>query len=447
MLFGTSGIRGNAEKLFTEQFCFDIGRSFSKFLTNRGTKGGIAIGMDPRESSERIKYDVAKGICFENRNVFDEGYAPSPAMNYILIADSTVAGSVMITGSHIRPDFNGIKFFIGDREILKEDERDIEDIYVDIKDSISCKDKGEVTISRNRAIDFYQKMLLDLAEYYPSWKVVLDLGNGCQSKVMPGLFDILGLATISINDDIAPEKFIARDTETEDAVKDLQEKVVEAGADIGIAFDGDGDRVVFVDEEGRFITGDCVGAIIAKYSDTDVVVTPINTSQVIEHIGKRVIRTKVGSPYVVESMIMNDSSFGFEANGGGISEEVMLSRDAGSTMIKILNILSRNKISLKDLVDTLPRFFLYRAKVACPMSLYPKILDIVKSKNWGCNTRIEDIDGVKIWVGDDSWVLFRPSMNAPEFRVFAESKSEEEVTRLGEDSMDFVINTKRRFMT
>jgi len=447
MLFGTSGIRGNAEKLFTEQFCFDIGRSFTKFLANRGIKGDIAIGMDPRESSERIKYDVARGICYENRNVFDEGYAPSPAMNYILIADSTVAGSIMITGSNIRSDFNGIKFFIGAREILKEDERDIENIYVDIKDNISCKDKGEVTISRSRAIDFYQKMLLDLTEYYPKWKVVLDLGNGCQSKVMPGLFDILGLGTISINDDVAPEKFIVRDTETEDAVKDLQEKVVEVGADIGIAFDGDGDRVVFVDGEGRFITGDYVGAIIAKYSDTDVVITPINTSQVIEHVGKRVIRTKVGSPYVVESMIMNALSFGFEANGGGISEEVMLSRDAGSTMIKILNILSRNKISLKDLVDTLPRFFLYREKVECPMILYPKILDIVKSKNWGCNTRIEDIDGVKIWVGDDSWVLFRPSMNAPEFRVFAESKSEEDVTRLGEDSMDFLISTKRRFMT
>ena len=120
MLFGTSGIRGDDKTLFNEQFCFDIGRSFSKFLTSHRIYGSIAIGMDPRESSERIKYDIARGICYENRNVFDEGLAPSPAMNYILIADNTIAGSIMITGSHIRPDFNGVKFFIGSREILKE---------------------------------------------------------------------------------------------------------------------------------------------------------------------------------------------------------------------------------------------------------------------------------------------------------------------------------------
>ena len=444
MLFGTSGIRGDAKKLFNEQFCFDIGRSFSKFLENRGIKGSIAIGMDPRESSERIKYDIAKGICYENRKVFDEGFAPSPAMNYILVVDDTIAGSIMITGSHIRPDFNGVKFFMGSREILKEDEKEIESIYVDIKDSVSCEDKGEITFSRNRAIDLYSKMLLDLAEFYPPWKVVLDLGNGCQSKVMPGLFDILGLETILINNDPTPERFIARDTETEDAVKDLQEKVKEIGADFGIAFDGDGDRVVFVDEDGRFITGDYSGTLIAKYSDTDVVVTPINTSQVIDYIGKCVIRTRVGSPYVIQAMEENGAAFGFEANGGGISEEVMLSRDAGSAMIKILNILNRCNMSLKDLVNTLPRFFIYRAKIECPMSLYSAILESVKNEPWNCDVRIEDIDGIKIWIGEDSWVLFRPSMNAPEFRVFAESKSEDEAMRLGEESMDFVINVKRR---
>jgi phosphomannomutase/phosphoglucomutase len=444
MLFGTSGIRGDAEKFLTEQFCFDIGRSYSKFLANHKRSGSIAIGMDPRISSQRIKDDISRGIFYENRKVLDEGFAPSPAMNYILIADNTIAGSIMITGSHIRPDFNGIKFFIGYREILKEEEREIEKIYGDMKGTVPCEDIGGVTFSSNRAIDLYQKMLLDLAEYYPSWKVVLDLGNGCQSKVMPGLFDALGIDTISINNDLTPEKFIARDTETEDAVKDLQEKVRDVGADIGIAFDGDGDRVVFVDEEGRFITGDYSCSLIAKYSDTPVVITPVNTSQVVEYIGKRVIRTKVGSSYVVQAMEENGAKFGFEANGGGISEEVMLSRDAGSTMIKMLNILSRNDMSLKEVVDTLPRFFLYRAKVECPMSLYPAILDAVKNKHWDGDVRMEDIDGLKIWVGENTWILFRPSSNAPEFRVFVESKFEEENTRFGEESMDFVINTKRQ---
>ncbi len=438
MLFGTSGIRGDAQKLFTEQFCFDVGRTFSVYLEQLSIKGSIAIGMDPRESSQRIKDDIARGICYENRKVFDEGLAPSPAMNYILIADSTIAGSIMITGSHIRRDFNGIKFFIGSEEFLKKDEREFEQIYECLKDKVSYKDKGDIVFMSNGAINLYQKMLLGLTEYYPSWKVVLDLGNGCQSKIMPGLFGILGLDTILINNDPTPEKFIARDTETEDAVKDLQEKVREIDADMGIAFDGDGDRVVFVDEEGCFITGDYSGALIAKYSDTPVVVTPINTSQVVDHIGKPVIRTKVGSPNVGEAMEKNGATFGFEANGGGISKEVMLSRDAGSTIIKILNILKQSNMSLKELVNTLPQFFLYRTKVACPINIYPVILENVKRKFENSGARIEEIDGLKFWKDDNTWILFRPSNNAPEFRIFAEARTKEEATKLGEEGLEFV---------
>ncbi len=438
MLFGTSGIRGDSQKLFTDQFCFDIGRSFAQFLADRGIKGDIAIGMDPRESSQRIKDDIAKGICFENRNVFDEGFAPSPAMNYICIVNRKIAGSIMITGSHVRTDFNGVKFFVHFGEILKDEEREIEQIYSNIKDRVSCKNRGNIIYNSNKAIERYSNMLLDMAWFYPSWKVVLDLGNGCQSKIIPELFEALGLETILINNDPTPEKFIARDTETEDAVKELQEKVRESGADFGIAYDGDGDRVVFVDQDGRFITGDYSGSLIAKYSETPVVVTPISTSQVVDHIGKPVIRTKVGSPYVIKGMEDNNASFGFEANGGGISKDVMLSRDAGSATIKMMNILKRENMSLKDLVDTLPQFFGCRTKVDCPMNLYNVILENVSKKFESECVKIEEIDGLKIWRDGSTWELFRPSNNAPEFRVFAEAKTKEEATIICKEGMDFI---------
>ena len=444
MLFGTSGIRGDAEKLFNSQFCFDIGRTFAIFLKRHNVKGDIAIGMDPRELSQRIKEGIARGICFEKRYVTGEGFAPSPAMNYICIANSKIAGSIMITGSHVRTDFNGVKFFFNSGEILKDDEREIEQIYSDIKEKVSCENRRSIIYERNKAIERYSNMLLDMAWFYPPWKVVLDLGNGCQSHVMPELFDLLGIETILINNDPIPEKFIARDTETEDAVKDLQEKVREVGADFGIAYDGDGDRAVFVDEDGRFITGDYSGSLIAKYSDTTVVITPVSTSQVVDHIGKPVIRTKVGSPYVVKGMEENGATFGFEANGGGISKDVMLSRDAGSVTIKMMNILKKENMSLKELVNTLPAFYGYRTKIECPMNLYPTILDSVKRKYWQNDVRIEDVDGIKIWTGKNTWVLFRPSANAPEFRVFAEAKTEKEATALGQYSVDFVTMVRDR---
>jgi phosphomannomutase/phosphoglucomutase len=436
-LFGTSGIRGSAKDFLTNQFCFDIGRAFGIFLKNHKQKVKIAVGMDPRKSSSRIKKAFSLGLLKEGCKASDQGIAPAPAMNYILIADPTFIGSCMITGSHIRSDFNGLKFFAFKEEILKKQEKEIENIYQKIKEKIPFKLERVEVEKGKEAIKFYQEMLLNLVKSpYPKWKVVIDAGNGCQLKVMPELFKRLGLKVKIINGSLQPEKFIARDTETEEAAKELQEKVKKERADFGIAFDGDGDRVVFVDEKGRFIPGDYIGTLIAKYSPTATVIIPTNTSQVVETIGKKVVRTKVGSPYVVEAMKKYKATFGFEANGGGISAEIMMSRDAGSVTIKILNLLAQSKKTLGELINTLPQFFLYRTKVNCPQELNSIILKEAKKKFKGVKT--EEIDGLKLWTTNSSWILFRPSSNAPEFRVFAEAKTKEEAKKLGQAGIGFV---------
>ena len=110
--FGTSGIRGDAEKLFTNQFCFDLGRTFAIYLNQKGCEGGVAIGTDPRGSSPRIKSAVEKGLWYEKREVFDQGATPVPSMCYVLQTNPFYAGSLMVTGSHIKSNLNGLKFFI-----------------------------------------------------------------------------------------------------------------------------------------------------------------------------------------------------------------------------------------------------------------------------------------------------------------------------------------------
>jgi len=173
-------------------------------------------------------------------------------------------------------------------------------------------------------------------------------------------------------------------------------------------------------------------------------VTPINTSQVVNYIGKKVLRTKVGSPYVVEAMKRNNAAFGFEANGGGISAEIMMSRDGGSMIIKMFNLIKRNKKSLGQLVSELPKFYIYRAKVDCPRERNKEILERVKKVFQG--TRTEEVDGLKIWIDQATWILFRPSQNAPEFRVFAESKNETQTRKLAEDGIKLVkeiLGTKK----
>jgi len=436
-LFGTSGIRGSAKDFLDNQFCFDIGRTFAVFLLKFGQRGKVAVGRDTRISSSRIKDAFSRGVQRENYEVLDQGIVPSPAMNYILIADPSYAGSCMITGSHIRSDFNGLKFFAFKEEILKKHEKEIEKIYNRIKGRVPYKTKVTKTKKEGKALYFYQRMLLGLANSpFPRWKAVVDASNGCQSKIMPEILKELGLEVKTINCNPKPEKFIARDTETEEAVKDLQKKVKSGKADLGVAFDGDGDRVVFVDEKGNFLPGDYSGSLIAKYSQAKVIVTPINTSQVIEKIGKKIIRTKVGSPYVVETMKKRKASFGFEANGGGFSSEVMLSRDGGSVTIKILNLLKEKRKRLGELMNALPKFFLYRTKVDCPTKLNSTIIKEAKNKFRG--VKIETIDGLKIWQNSSSWILFRPSSNAPEFRVFVEAKTKKEAEDLGKKGIAFV---------
>ena len=121
-LFGTSGIRGPADTLFNEQFCFDIGKTFVKFLEKHYKTGPIAVGMDPRDSSPRIKKQLFKGLAVTNLKLFDEGITPVPSMNW-LIKNTEIEAGIIVTGSHIAPELNGVKFFAHNEEISYEDKK------------------------------------------------------------------------------------------------------------------------------------------------------------------------------------------------------------------------------------------------------------------------------------------------------------------------------------
>lgn len=434
-LFGTTGIRGDAKELFTNQFSFDLGRTFAIFLKNEGQTGRVAVGIDPRESSPRIRAAYTSGLIYEGFEVFDEGVAPIPAINYILKAEPSFAGSTMVSGSHIKPHLNGLKFFALGEEIQKEHEVKIDKIYADIKGKVGFSDKSEVMVSDDSAASSYKDYLVSKAKLpFPAWRVVVDPGNGAQSDVAPWVLRQLGLDVIELNASVQGE-FYSRDTEVEGDFKELQERVVAEKADFGIGYDSDGDRAVFIDETGGYVPGDYSGALLAKEASGEYVVTPINTSQVVEETGKRVVRTKVGSSHVVAKMKELGASFGFEANGGGIFTE-MMSRDGGRTSVEVLNIFSPHKGTFSEFVATLPKYYLARDKVEYEWSLKDKIITAAKQSFKGVKT--EEIDGLKIWLGETTWILFRSSLNAPEFRVFAESKSKEEAESLLKGGLELV---------
>ena len=436
-LFGTSGIRGHAEKLFTNQFCFDLGRTFSKFLDENDQKGGVAIGLDPRGSSPRIKDAIITGLNYERREVFDQGATPVPSMCYVMKISDYYAGSIMVSGSHIQSNLNGVKFFAFDEEILKKHESEIENIYKTLKEEINYEPNTDMDVhDEPRANEEYKEMLVKLANgKYPKWNVVVDPGDGAQSDTMPHVLSRLGVNVIELHATIQGD-FYARDTEHIPDMRELIDKVKNENVDFGVGYDADGDRVVFVDENGQFIPGDYSAALIAKYTHSDIVVTPISTSQVVDHIGKTIERTKVGAPYVVERMKETGSGYGFEPNGGAIFSDIMMTRDGGSTTIKFLNILKEKNSKISELIGELPKFYSSKTKVDYKWELQDEILNEAKNQFKGINS--DDRDGIKIWIDETSWILFRSSQNAPEFRVFAESDQDEKAKNLMNQGLELV---------
>lgn len=436
-LFGTSGIRGSAEELFTPQFCFDIGRTFVQFLKTKNLSGPIAVGMDPRASSPRIKRDLFRGLETADVELFDEGISPIPSMCWLL-KKTSLAGAVMITGSHIAPELNGLKFFALGEEILEDDERLIEKLYYSLKEKVEYTKTEPTATSETKARDMYVELLRSLVSAkWPSWKVALDCANGAQSVVIPTFLRGLGIEVFEINCD-PDQDFIGRDTDAEDKaeIEGLKKLVIDKQCDFGIAFDGDGDRCVFIDEKGKFVQGEYSCSLIAREVKTDSIVTTFAASQVVESIGKKVIRTKVGSPYVIGKMKETGSLFGFEQNGGTVSGEIMYTRDGGTTMVKLLNYYSSFSGSFSQFVGQLPKFYMERTKVDYKWEQQQEILEKAKEKFNGI--KVEEQDGLKIWLDETTWMLFRSSQNAPEFRVFAESKDEKKAKELLKQGVDFV---------
>lgn len=436
-LFGTSGIRGPANTLFTPQFCFDIGQTFAIFLDRQKQVGTIAVGIDTRSSSPHISQNIIYGLRYAGRDVVHLGAIPVPAANYSILSMGVI-GAIMVTGSHIDISSNGVKFFCLKEEITKEQEQQISEIYYGLKKRVMPTPVVGTIPQSNQGINNYLEMLLSLVDHpLPKLKIVIDPGNGGQTEVMKTILRELGADFVAINADIQ-EPLISRDTEEDGVFSILQEKIKDERADLGIAFDSDGDRCVFVDKKGNFIHGDYSGTILAKWNASDTVICPINVSNVINFIGKEVVRTRVGSPFVIAGMKKYDSNFGFESNGGCIHEDVMLSRDGGTTFVKMLNILKWSRHPLHELVEDLPKFYIRRSKFACRPEKFSEILE--KARVFLTSQSIDTTDGIKLILDANTWVLFRPSGNAPEFRVFVESNQETKANQLFNHALSFAKN-------
>jgi phosphomannomutase / phosphoglucomutase len=244
---------------------------------------------------------------------------------------------------------------------------------------------------------------------------------------------MLGCKVITINS-IVDGRFPGRGPEpTPETLGDLGAAVRAAGADLGVAYDGDGDRAMFCDENGSVFWGDQSGSLLADYllerSPGATIVTPISSSQAVEAVASKrrakVIRTRVGSVDVSRTIIERGAFFGFEENGGCIYPAHIAVRDGGMATALMLECLAARGLSFsKIMANSLPRFYQVKTK----MQVAPeKVKETMKAVEALPGQRVEKVDGLKIWTDEKTWVLVRPSGTEPIIRVFAESDSEEKV--------------------
>ncbi len=431
--FGTNGIRG----VFPEEFSLEFVNDMIMAIGTHFGGGPILVGFDGRESSPIISKVITSALNSIGIDCNVVGIVPTPCLEFA-VKTLGYAGGIMITASHNPPQYNGIKPIAKDGvEISREDELLIEDIYLK-QNWIKNPDCWGNTRKEERAIQTYLKAIVSHIDSKliesKHFKVVLDLGNGAQAVSTPDFCDIVKCKKFLINEKI-DGKFPGRGSEpTPQNLLDLSRTVIENNADVGIAFDGDGDRSIFCDNKGIILTGDKSALVLAQHilkkNPNSLVVTCLNSGSSIESLAEKfdskVIRTKVGSVEVSRKMVPTNALIGFEENGGFMYGKYNQVRDGCMTLALMLELLATSERTLSEEISSLPPSFTTKDKIKCPAEKIPKLLFLLKEEFPNADTT----DGVKIIIDSKNWVMIRPSGTEPIIRVYAESENQEKLETL-----------------
>jgi len=429
-LFGTNGIRGVVNKELTPEMAIKIGSAIGTFFKHRN----LIVGYDARTSSPMLARAVVAGLNATGCDVLFAGMAPTPALQYA-VKNHKTDGAVIITASHNPPEYNGIKVVWSDGiELSREQEIEIENVFFDEKIFLEEWNKLGITQDLQEVIDDYIEAIKKHVDFDKITKkhyhVVVDAGNSVGSLAAPRLLRDLGCKVTTINANI-DGAFPGRLPEPRsENLGDLSLTVKAVGADFGVAYDGDADRSVFVDEHGIIYSGDKTFALVEKYflkdSKGEKIVTPVSSSTIVKDIadayGGEIMWTKVGSVTVSQTMKKLKAKLGGEENGGIFYGPHQSVRDGAMATALILDIMARTGANLSNLLGELPNYFIEKGTVECPEPLKKEVLKRLIAQVRELNTSA--IDGVKIWFEDKSAILIRPSGTEPIYRLYAEAKTE-----------------------
>ncbi|WP_049796325.1 phosphoglucosamine mutase [Methanomassiliicoccus luminyensis] len=418
-LFGSSGIRGEVGQDFTLELAVSIGEAVGSEYPD------IVQARDTRTSGDMVSSALVAGATSVGAEVHDAGMVPTPTL--AREAASHRCG-IMVTASHNPPQYNGVKIWNPDGSAfdslqMNEVEERILGKKADRKDWRRVGSVQALQGAADRHIDAIVRSIGSASS-----KVVLDCGNGATTSVSPLALRTLGCGLVTLNAN--PDGFFPGRTSepTEEALQDLKDTVLKRKADLGIAHDGDGDRMVAVDDRGRFISGDRLIALFASAMKAQGIVAPMDASMVLDDLVGEVVRCKVGDVYVAEALKKSGLDFGGEPSGTYIFPKETYCPDGVYAGALLARMASEAKIS--DLLDELPSFPAARHSFKFDSSRKSRIKDGLAAAMQGLDCdRLLTLDGFRAEF-PDGWFLVRLSGTEPKVRMTVEARDREELKRL-----------------
>lgn len=430
-LFGTDGVRGIANTVLTPELAFKLGRIGGYILTkdhkSKSENNFIIVGRDTRQSGDMLNASLNAGICSIGVDVWDLGIAPTPVVAWLVRECKALAG-VVISASHNPAKDNGIKFFNNQGNKLDDEiENKIEEIIELNDDSLTRPTGGDLGIihQKSELITSYLNYIETVFKAdFSKLKIGVDTANGANSYLAPMVYNSLDIdySIINNNPDGKNINFNCGSTHLDS----LKKFVIENKLDLGIAFDGDADRVLAIDETGRVVDGDEIMMICSKYlnqfKDNHTIVATVMSNLGFEIAmkkeGKNFIRAKVGDRYVSEQLYASGSKLGGEQSGHIIMLDYNTTGDGLLTSIMLMESIINSGKSLKELKDEIV--------------LYPQVLINVQVKtkehlndNYVINSAIKKAEQS---LGENGRILVRPSGTEPLVRVMVEGSDMKTIT-------------------
>lgn len=437
-IFRAYDIRGKAETQITEDACLWIGKAFGSVLRDLYDKEHptVALGFDARTHSPKFEQAVLEGLKSTGCHVLRIGMTPSP-INYFTICNSKLDGGIQITASHNPKEDNGLKLQIREAEAFSGDELQELNKKIIQEDVLTGEGSEEEFDATSPYLSHLSSLFASCGE---GLKVVIDSGNG-----VAGPTYLQGIEQSGANVEglyIEPDGTFPNhpaDPSKYDTLKDLQAKVLEVSADIGFAFDGDGDRVGLVDENGNIRTADEILLLLAKdhlsRNDGKVVVCTVSNSATllteIPKWGGKAVMCIVGHSFVEHAMRDNNALLGGEQSGHFFcGEDYFGFDDALVATLRLLQIRKESGAPLSALCSEFPKVFQApECRPNCPDDCKTRIVKEV-TEHFAKDYDVNSIDGARIDFGDGAWAGIRQSNTSPKLSICIEARSEEKLQQV-----------------